>query len=158
VCGPDKRRTAEEETDVYKNILIATDGSDLSASAIKQGISLATGLAARVTAVSVTEPFHWFDPNMVDDAESAYARGASQIAAKALAAVTDAAKAAGVACETIHVEEAQPYKAIIDTAKARNCDLIVMASHGRKGVSALVLGSETVKVLTHTGIPVLVCH
>jgi nucleotide-binding universal stress UspA family protein len=147
-----------EEADVYKNILIATDGSDLSASAIKQGISLAAGLAARVTAVSVTEPFHWFDPNMVDDAESAYAKGASLSAARALAAVTDAAKAAGIACETIHLEEEQPYKAIVNTAKARNCDLIVMASHGRKGISALVVGSETVKVLTHTEIPVLVCH
>jgi len=138
-CPSAKRGPSEEEADVYKNILIATDGSDLSASAIKQGISLAAGLAARVTAVSVTEPFHWFDPNMLADAESAYVRGASQIAAKALAAVTDAAKTAGIACETIHVEEQQPYRAIIDTAKARNCDLIVMASHGRKGVSFLVL-------------------
>jgi nucleotide-binding universal stress UspA family protein len=148
----------EGRTDMYKNILIATDGSDLSARAIEHGISLATGLAAKVTAVNVSEPFHWFDPNMVEEAESAYAAGTNQIAAKALAAVTDAAKAAGVACETLHVERDQPYKAIIETAKARNCDLIVMASHGRKGLSALVLGSETVKVLTHSDIPVLVCH
>jgi nucleotide-binding universal stress UspA family protein len=143
---------------MYRNILIATDGSDLSASAIRQGISLATDLAAKVTAVTVSTPFHWFDPNMLESAENAYAEGTSQIAAKALAAVNDAATKAGVACETIHVEEEQPYKAIIDTAKARNCDLIVMASHGRKGVSALVLGSETVNVLTHCEIPVLVCH
>ena len=66
------------------------------------------------------------------------------------------AKAAGVACKTLHVEHEQVYRAIIDAATARDCDLIVMASHGRRGVSAVVLGSETVKVLTHSKIPVIV--
>jgi nucleotide-binding universal stress UspA family protein len=67
-----------------------------------------------------------------------------------------AANSAGVACEVLHVEHEQIYQAIIDAASARSCDLIVMASHGRRGVSAVVLGSETVKVLTHSKIPVLV--
>ena len=65
-------------------------------------------------------------------------------------------KSAGVECQTLHTEHEQVYQAIIEAAEARRCDLIVMASHGRRGVSAVVLGSETVKVLTHSKIPVLV--
>jgi nucleotide-binding universal stress UspA family protein len=76
----------------------------------------------------------------------------------ATAAAASAAKQAGVSCDTIQVENEQPYKAIIATAADRGCDLIVMASHGRSGLSAVVLGSVTNKVLTHTKIPVLVCH
>jgi nucleotide-binding universal stress UspA family protein len=72
--------------------------------------------------------------------------------------VTDAANAAGVACETVQVEHDHPYQAIIATAKDKGCDIIVMASHGRSGLSAILLGSVTNKVLTHTNIPVLVCH
>jgi nucleotide-binding universal stress UspA family protein len=78
------------------------------------------------------------------------------VAAQRLDKVKEAAEAAGVDCEVVHVEHAHPYNAIIDIAKAKGCDLIVMASHGRRGVSAIVLGSETVKVLTHSTIPVLV--
>jgi nucleotide-binding universal stress UspA family protein len=143
---------------MYKHILIATDGSDLAASAVKQGLSLAKSLNARITAVTVSEPFHWFDANMVEGAERAYVEGAKRAAASALGIVADAARALGVSCETIHVEDQFPYKGIIDTAKAKGCDLIVMASHGRRGIAAVVLGSQTVKVLTHSTIPVLVCH
>ncbi len=143
---------------MYKNILIATDGSDLAAGAVKHGVSLAKSLAAKVTAVNVSEPFHWFDPNMVEGAEAAYKEGTNKAAARALAAAVDAAKEAGLGCETVHVEAEYPYKAIIATSEAKNCDLIVMASHGRRGISAAVLGSETVKVLTHSKIPVLVCR
>ena len=75
---------------------------------------------------------------------------------KTLGAVADAARAAGVAYETVSVEHEHPHQAIIDTAKSKGCDLVVMASHGRHGISAVVLGSETVKVLTHSKIPVLV--
>jgi len=141
---------------MYANILIATDGSELAASAVKNGITLAKRLGAKVTAVNVTEPFHWYDPNMMPAAETAYVQGATLAARKALDFAADAAKAAGVDCETFHVQDELPYKAIIDTAKAKNCDLIVMASHGRRGMSSFVLGSETVKVLTHSKIPVLV--
>jgi nucleotide-binding universal stress UspA family protein len=141
---------------MYRNILIATDGSDLATRAAKQGVGLAKAVAAKVTAVSVVVPYHWFDPGMAAAAETAYAEGAKQAASSALDAVADAAKGAGVACETVRVEGEHPYKSIIDTAKSKNCDLIVMASHGRRGVSAVLLGSETVKVLTHSKIPVLV--
>jgi len=79
-------------------------------------------------------------------------------AARALNRVADAAKQAGVPCDTVQVRDVQPYQAIIATAADGGCDLIVMASHGRSGISAVVLGSVTNKVLTHTKIPVLVCH
>jgi nucleotide-binding universal stress UspA family protein len=80
----------------------------------------------------------------------------SQRASKWLAPIAEAAEAAGVSCETVHVTDNHPWQAIIATTKARGCDLIVMASHGRRALSALVIGSETVKVLTHSTIPVLV--
>ena len=141
---------------MYKNILIATDGSHLATHAAKQGIALAKAVRAKVTAVNVTEPFHWFAPNLPADAQPAYVLGMREVAARALGVVADAAKAADVACEIAHVEAEHPYEAIIDTATSRHCDLIVMASHGRSGVSAVILGSQTAKVLTHSKIPVLV--
>ena len=87
-----------------------------------------------------------------------YTEQIKNYAASALNRAADAAKQAGVPCDTIQVKEAQPSQAIIATAADRGCDLIVMASHGRSGLSAVVLGSVTNKVLTHTKIPVLVCH
>jgi nucleotide-binding universal stress UspA family protein len=141
---------------MYKNILIATDGSDLAKHAAKQGVALAKAVTAKVTAINVTEPFHWFAPNLPAEAQPAYVQGTQQVAARALGVVADAAKAAGVSCEMVHVEDEHPYKAIIDTARSKHCDLIVMASHGRSGVSAVIIGSQTVKVLTHSKIPVLV--
>jgi nucleotide-binding universal stress UspA family protein len=102
-------------------------------------------------------PFHTYTLNsaMLEDTPDSYKKRMTAFAAKCLDQVKDAAKA-GVKCETIHVEHEHPYQAIIDAAKARSCDLIVMASHGRRGIAAIVLGSETVKVLTHSTIPVLV--
>ena len=73
-----------------------------------------------------------------------------------LSSISVTANSAGVPCETLHVEHEHPYQAIIDTAASKGCDLILMASHGRRGIAAVVLGSETVKVLTHSKIPVLV--
>ena len=90
------------------------------------------------------------------DSPAQYQARTQEHAEETLSAVADAAQAAGVACEMIHVEHEHPYQAIIDTAESKGCDLIVMASHGRHGISAIVLGSETVKVLTHSKIPVLV--
>ena len=143
---------------MYKNILIATDGSALATNAAKQGIALAKSVSAKVTAVNVTAPFHWFAHNIPADTEPAYRQSAQRSAQTALDAVSDAAKAAGVPCETVHVEDVSPYKAILSTAKTKNCDLIVMASHGRSGAAAVVLGSETSKVLTHSALPLLVLH
>jgi nucleotide-binding universal stress UspA family protein len=143
---------------MYKNILIATDGSDLSMSAIRNGVALAKSVGAKITAVTVSEPFHWVGPALSKIAQDAVREGTRQAAEAAVDAAFDAAKAAGVACEKVIVENDFPYKGIVDTAASRNCDLIVMASHGRRGISAVILGSETVKVLTHSKIPVLVCH
>jgi nucleotide-binding universal stress UspA family protein len=113
---------------------------------------------AGLSAVTVTEPFHVLSlaPSELEYTPTEYKEHAETHAEKVLGAVSAAAKSAGVVCEMLHVEHEQVYQAIIDAASARRCDLIVMASHGRRGVSAVVLGSETVKVLTHSKIPVLV--
>jgi nucleotide-binding universal stress UspA family protein len=144
------------EADMYRNILIATDGSKLATDAARQGIALAKSLGSRVTVLTVTEPFYWYDPHTPADAQPDYVQAARREAKAILAGLADAAKSAGVACETIHVEKGPPYLSIIETAQAKNCDLIAMGSHGRSGVAAVVLGSHTVKVLTHSKIPVLV--
>jgi nucleotide-binding universal stress UspA family protein len=146
------------EVQMYKHILIPTDGSELSKKAIDHGIGLAKALNAKVTAVTVSEPFHVFavEPSMVTDTPDEYKKHVAALAAKYLKAAKDAATAAGVPCDGVHVENEHPYEAIIDTARKGGCDAIVMASHGRRGVSAVVLGSETVKVLTHSTTPVVV--
>jgi nucleotide-binding universal stress UspA family protein len=143
---------------MFNSILVPTDGSDLSAKAVEQGILFAKEIGAKITAVTVTEPFHLLSVEQIqlEYTPIEYQKNSKVHAEKVLGVVSDAAKSAGVACDTLHVEHEQIYQAIIDAAEARKCDLIVMASHGRRGVSAVVLGSETVKVLTHSKIPVLV--
>lgn len=143
---------------MYKNILIPTDGSQLSAKAIQDGIAMAKEMGARITLLTTWAPFHTFtfDTAMLEDTMPQYKGEMMERTGKTLAAAVNMAKAAGVACDTVQIEHEHPYQAIIDTAKSKGCDLVVMASHGRRGVSALVLGSETVKVLTHSKIPVLV--
>jgi nucleotide-binding universal stress UspA family protein len=143
---------------MYAHILIATDGSELAGKAVRHGIALAKQIGAKVTALTVLPPFHTFttDTQMLEDTPAQYKIRVQESAKKTLGAVASAAKAAGVACETVQIEHEHPYQAIIDTAASKGCDLIVMASHGRHGISAIVLGSETVKVLTHSKIPVLV--
>ena len=143
---------------MYTNILIPTDGSELAGKAVEHGIALAKRIGAKVTVVTVLPPFHTFttDAQMFEDTPAQYKVRMQKQAEKILGAVTHAAQAAGVACEAVQVEHEHPYRAIIETAGSKGCDLIVMASHGRHGISAIVLGSETVKVLTHCKIPVLV--
>jgi nucleotide-binding universal stress UspA family protein len=143
---------------MYKHILIPTDGSDLSNKAIRHAIALAKASNAKVTGITVTIPFHVFamDPDTVTDTADSYKKRTNTVATKYLTQLKDAAAAAGVACAVIHAEHEHPYQAIIDAASKNGCDLIAMASHGRRGISAVVLGSETVKVLTHSKIPVLV--
>ena len=143
---------------MFKNILISTDGSDLAAKAVEQGVLFAKEIGAKITAVTVTEPSDLLSvtPTQLEYTPIEYQKHARAYAETVLGTVSDAAKSAGVVCETLHVEHEQVYQAIIEAAEARRCDLIVMASHGRRGVSAVVLGSETVKVLTHSKIPVLV--
>jgi nucleotide-binding universal stress UspA family protein len=142
----------------YKNILIPTDGSELAGKAVQHGIAFAKEIGAKITVLTVTMPFHVLslDPQVVEETPGQYHKQVQKHAAKILDSVAKAAKMEGVACETVQVEHEHPYRAIIDTSKSKGCDLIVMACHGRRGVSAIVLGSETVKVLTHSKIPILV--
>ena len=143
---------------MYKSILIPTDGSELAEKAVRDGISLSKAIGAKITVLTVTIPFHIFaiDPQTIEDTQPQYNKRMKEHASKILGVAANAAKAAGVACDTVHVEHQHPYRAIIDTATSKGCDLIEMASHGRHGVSAILVGSETVKVLTHSKIPVLV--
>jgi nucleotide-binding universal stress UspA family protein len=143
---------------MYKHILVPTDGSELSRKAIEHGIALAKSVNSKVTAVTVTVPFHVFslDLGMATNTPEQFEKCAAEMAAKDLGVAKEAAKANGISCDTIRVEHESPHRAIIDTAAQNSCDLIVMASHGRRGISAIVLGSETLKVLTHSMVPVLV--
>lgn len=143
---------------MFKHILIPTDGSALSTMAIQNAMQLARDAKAKVTVITVMEPFHIFsmDSAQLADTRSAFEKHAGEAAERCLEGAKRQAEALGVPCEAIHVEHGMPYKAIIDTAVAKGCDLIAMASHGRRGAAALILGSETAKVLTHSSIPVLV--
>ena len=135
---------------MYKHILIPTDGSELSQKAVDQGIGLAKALNAKITAVTVSEPFHIFavEASMVTDIPDEYKKHIAALTAKYLKAAKDAGTAASGPAMWCRLNTSTPYETIIDTAKKRGCDAIVMASYGRRGVSAIVLGSETVKVLT----------
>jgi nucleotide-binding universal stress UspA family protein len=145
---------------MYNHILIPTDGSELSKLALYEGVALAKALGARVTVVTVTTPFHVFtaNPYMITDTPGKYREHMGALAGQYLDVAKNIAAAAGVTCDLVHVEHEQPYQAIIDTAQNRGCDAIQMASHGRRGISAMLLGSETLKVLTHSTIPVIVCR
>jgi nucleotide-binding universal stress UspA family protein len=143
---------------MFRHLLIPTDGSDLSRKAVLYGVQLAKECGAKVTALTLAEPYRVasMDAILVSIGEDEYEEESRRTAEQALDQVRVAAEAAGVTCETIREVHDQPYRAIIDVAHAQGCDLIVMASHGRRGMSALLLGSETNKVLTHSTIPVLV--
>ena len=143
---------------MYKNILIATDGSDLGRKAVLEGVKLAKSLAAKVVLVTVTEPWTAVVPGEmgvafpIDD----YDKGCEAKAGAILQASAEIAKDAGVACETMHMKEQFPAEGIIEAAKQSGCDLILMSSHGRRGVSRLLLGSQANKVVTHSTLPVLI--
>ncbi|WP_036258934.1 universal stress protein [Methylocapsa aurea] len=143
---------------MYKNILLPTDGSDLSKNAVQHGIQLAKAVKAKVTSVTIITPSQLFmlEPEIVTETPEDYMKHMVNFASKCLDQVKAAALAEGVSCDVLYLEHDSPYEAIIETANNQHCDLIVMASHGRRGISAIVLGSETVKVLTHSTIPVLV--
>ena len=142
---------------MFKRILVPTDGSDITNKAVQTALSLAGQQGAQLYAISVKEPFPYsaisemqpVPPQEFYDAQE-------RIAAERVKAVVDAAGKAGVKCDGHTVEALHAWEAILDHAKAQECDLIVMASHGRRGITALLLGSETARVLTHSDIPVLV--
>lgn len=144
---------------MFKNILIPTDGSEQSQRAVRTGIELAKLHQARITGIHVIPDYHLliayegaFDPVTEERIEEeAKARAESY-----LAYIKKTAQDAGIACDTVCETSDHPYDAILKTADAKGCDLILMTSHGRKGLVAVLLGSETRKVLTHTKVPVLV--
>lgn len=146
---------------MYKHILLPTDGSKLSAKAIKQGIQFAKSIGANLTTLHVTHEYRaMMDDGFVAPAAATFRKRFEEESLKRSKAILEAVKAealaAGVSCECVSVLSDLPYDAIIRQAKKSKCDLIMMASHGRKGLSSILLGSETAKVLTHSTIPVLV--
>ena len=149
---------------MYKHLLVPTDGSPLSLKAAKAAAGLAKKLGAKVTAVYVTAPWmppmapEGVRPSSLEGLEATYKRAADAEADKALEQIAKVAHAAGVKCEALRVKGDQPWKAIINAASKNKCDLVVMASHGRRGLAGLLIGSETTKVLTHSKVPVLVCR
>jgi nucleotide-binding universal stress UspA family protein len=146
---------------MFKHLLIPTDGSELSEAAIKAGVQFAKSINARVTGFYAMPKFQMlvYGPDGVVDTRpdfEDFVKDCKAHADRFLAVIMQAAKAADVPCETVSQTSDQPYEAIIATAKEKGCDLILMASNGRRGVQAFLLGSETQKVLTHSKIPVLV--
>jgi len=143
---------------MYKQILLPTDGSELAERAVLAGVSFAKEVGASVVGVTALPDFRTFtaDAELLEATEDEYLASSEQRASKILSTVTNAANAVGVPCATLMLRSDQPYEAIIRTARERQCDLIVMASHGRHGVAGMLLGSETQKVLVHSSIPVLV--
>ena len=143
---------------MYKHILVASDGSPFSAQAIRTAASLAAALGAKLTGLHVIAAYAPGSSRMALASLAGYERELRKEKAHALALIGNEAKARGVKAGLVSVVGGEPWRAILDTAKKRKCDLIVMASHGRSGVSGLLLGSETNKVLAHAAIPVLVCR
>jgi nucleotide-binding universal stress UspA family protein len=146
---------------MYKQILIATDGSDLAQKGVDHGFALAKLLNATTCVVVVSELFTGItlegEPKLGLFTGSADLKAAAEAAAKRiLDRVRDTAKRAGVQCETVHVRDKFPADGILEAAEKRGCDLIVMASHGRRGIERLLLGSQANEVVTRAKVPVLI--
>jgi nucleotide-binding universal stress UspA family protein len=145
---------------MYRNILVATDGSRLSGRAVTHSIALARALGAKLTAFYASPDYPlpayaegvMYDPVSPVEYEAMCKKEADRI----LGAVGARAKAARIKFTPVNAITAAPWEAILSAAKKQKCDAIVMASHGRRGISALILGSETQKVLTHSKLPVIV--
>ena len=143
---------------MFTHILLPTDGSELSKTAVQKGIQFAKSVKARVTGLSVVpeRSYSIYEAEVPGKFKDEAAREWKTKAEGNLSVLSKAAKEAGVPCDVVLETSDQPYEAIIATADQKGCDLIMMASHGRRGVGALLIGSETQKVLTHSKIPVLV--
>ena len=143
---------------MFKHILIPTDGSELSTNAIEKGIKFAASVGASITGLNVVPNLQLLDYQLqiLEETRQSLNEATKSRADAILEVLTKAAKAANVDCKVEVVVSDHPYKAIIDTAEKRRCDLILMASHGRRGIGGILLGSETHRVLTHSKIPVLV--
>jgi nucleotide-binding universal stress UspA family protein len=145
------------EKQMFQHILVPIDGSPLSTRAMNNAMSLAKSLKARVTVLTVIEPYRVFamGPEL-NETEASYKARTRAEAARILSEADEVAQKTGVAYATLQLEHEQIHQAITEAASKHGCDLIAMASHGRRGVAALVLGSVTTKVLTHSSLPVLV--
>jgi nucleotide-binding universal stress UspA family protein len=142
---------------MYKRILFPTDGSEITAKALQSAVALARLTGGEIDALAVKEPFPYSAISEMQPVPPQEFYDAQERAAEArVKAVSDAAGEAGVVCHSYTVEALHPWEAILDHGKTQACDVIVMASHGRRGMTALLLGSETQKVLTHGTLPVLV--
>jgi len=143
---------------MYKHIMVATDGSQIASNAVDHAIALAKAIGAKLTAVLVTEPYEAvaFTETLSVIDPSEYKKKCAQHANDVLSEVVRSAKAAGIACESIHQDNHWPYAGVIDAAEKAGADLIVIGSHGGRGFEALLLGSQAVKLLTHSKIPALV--
>ncbi len=142
---------------MFKRILVPTDGSDITSHAVDMAAQLASLHGAELLTLSVMEPFPYSAVSEIQPVPPQEFTDAQQrIATQRVQAVSAAAAAKGLTCRTHTVEALHAWEAIIDHAKTEGVDLIVMASHGRRGVAAVLLGSETQKVLTHTDLPVLI--
>lgn len=145
---------------MYKHILIPTDGSALSKKAVKKGVEFASAMGAKITFFHSPADYEvvlygeYFPPDLMPQAE--YEKRAKVSAEKILAEAAKAAAAGGVDCDTAYKSSRAPWEAIVTAAQKKKCDLIFMASHGRRGLAGMLLGSETSKVLTHSKVPVLV--
>lgn len=145
---------------MYKHILIATDGSEIAADTLAQGLRLAKALGARVTAVNVTEPWTAgaYGPAPTPSLIRVYDKAAAENAAAVLARAEAAAAELGVSCTTLHVKDQHPADGIVATAVAQGCDLIVLGSHRRRALARALLGSVAMEVLTASPVPVLICR
>lgn len=145
---------------MFTHILLPTDGSEIAEKGVEKGFDLAARLGAKITIITVSEPLilyagaevGWHAASAMADYDEHQAKTADAL----LLALRKQAEAAGLTVETLHVPKAQPADAIVDTAKDRGCDLIVMASHGRRGFRRLILGSQTAEVVARSSRPVLV--
>nr|WP_247604653.1 universal stress protein [Alcaligenes faecalis] len=159
-----QRKTSNtKEILVYTHILLSTDGSEVARKGIEQGLSLAQGLGAKVTIITVTEHLHTYAGPAggagwipAPDEMAEYEVGRKKAAESILAEAKAMADLLGVEAETLHVPDALPAETILATARERGCDLIAMSSHGRRGLDRLLLGSQTSEVLAHSPVPVLV--
>ncbi|MCA1395816.1 universal stress protein [Bradyrhizobium sp. BRP56] len=142
---------------MYRHVLIPTDGSELAEQGVKHGLALAKSVGAKVSVIFVVEPLSEIG-GRYRDLLARFAEIRKEEATSALDRAAHAAREAGVPCETSQAESGQPHQAIIAAAADKGCDLIVMSSHGRSGLSKLLIGSVTNKVLTQAKTPVLVCQ
>ena len=150
---------------MYKNIVLSTDGSEVATKGVRHGLDLAKALNAKVTVITVTEPLpidygsgHAAGWIPTEEEIQSFEAGNNEHAGRVLNEVRSIAEKIGISPEVLHIPNSHPATAIVETAKSRGCDLIVMSSHGRRGLRRLLLGSQTSEVLLNGSVPVLVVH